>query len=119
MKELQRKQRIKRRLYSLPILALMLIITVFFVHGAYTVMKKEYLSAKYVEDLQAKVVDLSDRQVELTKSTARLETEEGIDEEIKSKFSVSKEGEHVAVIVDRPEAKAATTTTEKPWYKRA
>jgi len=48
----------------------------------------------------------------------KLQTPSGIEEEIKSKFNVAKEGERVAVIVDRPEDVATTTSEIKPWYKR-
>ena len=81
-------------------------------------MQKERTSAKEAELLQAKVVALAEREAVLRDEIGRLETSAGVEEEIKSKFNVAKEGERVAIIVDRPQEVATTTPTPSPWYKR-
>jgi cell division protein FtsB len=118
MKELQRKQKFRRALYSVPSLILLLIIAALIARGAYRVFTKERESAHRVADLKDKINVLSSRETELEADIARLGTDEGKIEEIKRKFNVAAEGEHVAVVVD-PRGKAATTTPVKtPWYKR-
>ncbi|MCR4279328.1 MAG: septum formation initiator family protein [Candidatus Zambryskibacteria bacterium] len=115
MKELQRRQRVKRILYSYPSLIVMAVICFFLVRGAVGVMLKERASANKVEELEAQSEALESREAELNSEIARLETPEGIVEEIRDKFSVTREGEYVAIIVDdRPKA----TTTEKSASER-
>ncbi len=118
MRELRQKQIIKHRLYSLPSLLIFGLITVFLISGAYRVLNKGIESKAKIDLLSEKKDNLLQRQDELKNSIQTIQTDEGIDKEIKEKFSVSKEGEKVVVIVDpKP---IATSTEEKviPWYKK-
>jgi len=49
-----------------------------------------------------------------------LETSQGVDDEIRTKFNVSKIGENVAVLVNDINATGATTTIikDKSWWKK-
>lgn len=118
MKELQRKQYIKRVLYSIPSLCLLALVSFFLAKGALGVLVKERESSKVVRGLEAKALAGERRQGELDASIERLGTEEGIVEEIKNKFSVTRQGEHVAIIVDERSAATSTGAVEKAWYKR-
>ncbi|MDB5266453.1 MAG: hypothetical protein JWN89_268 [Parcubacteria group bacterium] len=117
MRELQEKQKRKERLYSTPVLIGLSLITLLVLRGTFVIMQKERESSTYVGSLEEKVTTLADRQAKLKTDTARLSTDEGIDTEIKTRFSVAKAGEHVVVIVD-PKEKASTTEPKSgPWYQ--
>jgi cell division protein FtsB len=118
MRELEHKQKVKQRLYSTPVLSVILILTLFLIKGTYQVMQKDRMSVASVQELKLKAAALSSRQTELDQSINRLNTGEGVDEEIKDKFSVSKPGEHVAVIVDPKDQSTTTSTSSDPWYNR-
>lgn len=118
MRELEQKQKLKRRIYSIPALIGLFLITVALSRGAYSILTKERLTSKEVELLQEEVADLSEREAFLNSSIEKLKTEEGIEEEIKSKFNVARSGERVAVIVDPIALEATTTPEKKIWYKR-
>ena len=118
MKELQRKQSMKRLLYSVPSLICLSVIVFFLAKGAAGVMLKERESSGVVSDLEAKALAGEERQKELEASIERLKTEKGIMEEIKDKFSVTREGEHVAIIIDERRAATSTGVPERVWYKR-
>jgi cell division protein FtsB len=118
MRELEKKQRTKKRIYSIPVLLILFALTVLLARGTYGVMKKRQESSNHVETLRAKLQELEDRKAELNKNIDRLSTPEGVDREIKEKFSVSKEGEEVAIIVDLKESATSTETTSGPFYKR-
>lgn len=108
----------KKRLYSLPVLVVLLVVTVLILRGTYGVMKKQQESAEYVKDLKVKVASLKDRQEELKTDISKIQTDDGLETEIKNRFSVSKAGEHVAVIVD-PEAEATNSATSTDnWFKK-
>jgi cell division protein FtsB len=119
MRELQQKQRMKRRLYSTPALVLLAFVTFLFVRGTYVVLEKKTESAHSVELLNEKAIALRQKQVELADNIESLKTSEGIEKEVKEKYNVAKEGERVVILVDRE----ATTTDEslviKPWWQRA
>lgn len=118
MRELENRQKFKRRLYSLPALMALLAITVLLVKGAYSIMLTERESSREAKLLALDVATLAEREKVLEEAIQKLETEEGIEEEIKSKYNVAREGERVAVIVDRPSNIATTTQEEKSWFKR-
>jgi hypothetical protein len=107
MRELEKKQRTKKRIYSIPVLAILLVLTALIAKGTYGVMMKRAESANHVETLKAK-----------NKNIDRLSTPEGVDREIKEKFSVSKAGEEVAIIVDPKALATSTESTKEPFYKR-
>ena len=117
MDELQRKQRSKRLLYSIPSLCLLTILTFLLAKGALGVLGKERDSADRINLLEAKAAVLTGRQTELEEGIEKLKTEEGITEEIKQKFSVERAGEHVAIIVDEREKASSTgVLEEKSWW---
>ncbi|MEK7227501.1 MAG: hypothetical protein AAB641_01245 [Patescibacteria group bacterium] len=118
MKELERRQLARRVIYSIPSLCLLVLLTFLLARGALGIFLKERESAKRVSELETKALAREKRQEELEAFIARLKTEEGIVDEIKDKFSVVREGEHVAIIVDAREDQASTSVTKISWYKR-
>lgn len=108
----------KELLYSWPALILMVVLVFFLIKGSAEVMVKERESAKRVENLEKETEALSAREAELRDGIARLQTEEGIVEEIREKFSVAREGEYVAIIVDEKANASSTESTEGSWYKK-
>ena len=117
MRELQNRQKMKRRIYSIPALLVLLAITIGIVRGAYALMQKERQSARDAEALDRQVSELASRETELKADIDKLHTEGGIEEEIKAKYNVARPGERVAIIIDRP-GEATTTAEEEPWYVR-
>ena len=117
MKELQRKQRIKKWLYSWPSLLLLALIAFFLAKGAVGMIIKERQSAERVAGLEEKSGALALREESVGEGIKRLQTEEGILEEIKEKFSVTREGECVAIIVDDTPKTAITGTSTAEWLK--
>ena len=117
MRELENRQKFRRRLYSIPALAVLLLITVMLVRGAYSILLTERESARDARLLELEVASLSEREDELKAAIEKLQTPEGVEEEIKSKYNVARAGEMVAVIVDGPENKATTTEEEGSWWR--
>lgn len=118
MREFEKKQKFRNRLYSLPALALLLLVTIGMTRGAYNFIVKERESRREALALAAKVETLQKREEILMEESKKLRTEGGIEEEIKSKFNVARAGERVALIVDSEVGEVATTTEELPWWKR-
>jgi cell division protein FtsB len=117
MRELQQKQKIKHQMYSIPALLGLLLVTILIVKGTVGVLEKEQESAADVQALKAKLGDLSNEQTNMKTDIASLNTEAGIDEEIKEKFNVSEPGEHVAILLD-PTNSTTSLPVAPAWYKR-
>lgn len=117
MKELQRKQRIRRIVYSLPSLFILVVLAFLLARGAVRVVEQERESAARARVLAEKVAILTSREQELERSVASLQTEKGIKEEIKERFNVTEEGEHIAVIVDEQNIPTSTASSTISWYK--
>ncbi len=62
------------------------------------------------------VEELRLRNEELQNKIVRLSTVSGVEEEIRSKFSVAKEGENVVLVIDNKNDNASTTTTKKEFW---
>lgn len=118
MRELQRKQEIRRAIYSAPSLVVLLVITFLLAKGAWGVISKERESAANLEGLAEKSLALAIREQELKDEISRLQTDEGVKEEIKERFNVTQEGEYVALIVDDKRSASSTDKSGKAWYKR-
>lgn len=119
MKELRQKQRMKQVLYSWFSLILLTVLTFFIAKGSVELMSKERESAKRLTALEFETEELEVRETELHNNIAKLGTEEGIIEEIRGKFGVTREGEYVAIIVDeRSESASSSVVVDHPWYKK-
>ena len=110
MRDFKRRMIIRSILYS-PITAGILIVVIIFaahstikVFGTYMTAKKEYAAA-----LDA-FTKLQKREASLKAKIEALETERGIEEEIRNKFGFAKEGEEVIVIVEPPTTVATSST---------
>ena len=94
----------------------MLLIAGLLVKGAFGIMIIERENARKAEALEAAAERLALHEAALNQAIAKLQTEEGVIEAIKEKFSATRAGEYVAVIIDE-RAKATSTGQEgKVWY---
>ncbi len=118
MRELQNRQKLRRKMYSLPVLLVLLVMAVLISRGAYIILIKERQSASEAVALAEKIEVLAQREEKLKYEVEKLETDSGIEEEIKSKFNLARAGEHVALIVERGDEAASTTEEEPSWWKR-
>ncbi len=93
-------------MYSKPMLIALAVVIVFIARGVFGVSQKYKESKQNLEKVALEQASLDKRQQSLQSENYRLETDRGIEEEIRSKFQVVKPGEQVAIIVD------ATVTPE-------
>ncbi len=108
MREFQEKKKFKKILYSKGMVITLVVLIIFFARATYGVYKKQEESSANSYRAANELKRLVDRQTLLNSELARLSTNEGIEEEIRAKFGVSKPGEEVLIIVDPDKA----TTTE-------
>lgn len=115
VKELRERQRMRRFLYSWLSLALLAVMTFFLVKGAFGIIQIERKSAEKVSELEREAAELREREEELEAEIARLKTPEGVVEAIKDKFSVTREGEYVAIIIDERSRATSSKKESQGW----
>ncbi len=91
-----------RKLYSKPFLIILLIIIILLIKGTWGVYLKEQESRGNAAMVKVELVNLEERKALLEIETKKLKSQEGIEEAIRKKFQVSKPGENVLVVVDKP-----------------
>ena len=111
MREFQERQqsqrKIRRRIYSKTSLFVLFCILILTARGAMNVYAKEKQSQQDLKGVEMQRSQLAARAASVREDGDRLRTPEGVEEEIRSKFDVAKQGEGVIVIVDRaPEVTA-------------
>ncbi len=82
--------------------------------GAYI---KERESRRLAVDSQARLVELEERERELNEHINFLKTPEGVEAELRSRYSVAKPGETVVLIVDDRNA-TTTKPVKKSWWQK-
>lgn len=119
MFDFHEKRRFRRLLYSKITVIILGLIAIWLSFAVWSMYKKEKdTRLKMVK--QAEILDeLKERETALKDEIDRLSTEKGIEEEIRSKFEVGKEGEGVIIIVDNPEEESAKKIDSKKsfWQK--
>lgn len=92
------------------VLCIVLLITIFLATRAVEVLAKQRQANKMNKAYDAELNQLAEKEANLHAELEELATEDGIEQEIREKFRVTKEGEELVVIV--PQKKTATTDTE-------
>ena len=98
-----KKRKFQYMLYSKPVLALLGLVVLFFLYSVYGAYGKVQETNTIKEQRAAVLSELEVREEVLQQEIDRLSTPKGLEEEIRSKFEVAKEGEEVIVIVEAPE----------------
>lgn len=118
MMEFQKKKKIRKFLYSPITLLLLAIIFVIIIRSLWGVYNKEKLSFENLNQEKLELEKLYSREKTLASSLEYLNTDIGIESEIRSKFRAVKDGEKVVVIIDNETSttKETSTTTKKGFF---
>jgi cell division protein FtsB len=100
MLDFQRKRNFRKILYSPLVIVLMAVFFVILSSGVWGVYNKSKLSSANLLREQLELAKLEDRQKNLANAIDYLKTEQGLEDEIRTKFRAVKEGERIAVIID-------------------
>ena len=118
---------IKRFLSSPWAFAASLLLFVILAKATWNIHAKASLSAAKLAETRTEVAKLQDRHDELASKVASLSTDDGLENEIRTKYRAVKEGESVAVIVDESQnasiasaSSSSSTENSEPqgWWSR-
>jgi len=118
MVNFQQKKNIRKVIYSRITIFVFIIIVIFLVRAVYDIYQKERMSAKSVASVEENYNSLKARQSMLKSEIERLSTDKGVEEEIRSKFSVAKPGETVVVIIDSGSTSTGLENVEVGFWQK-
>jgi len=118
MLDFQQKWKAKTFLYSRGVRVFLAIVALYSVYSTYMVYQKKQESMGDVVQAEERVIALSAKNTALLEDIDHLQTEEGLEAEIRSKYSVAKGSEQVVVLVEEEPAPASATLEKKSvWLK--
>jgi cell division protein FtsB len=103
MLDFKEKKQIKKIFYSKITLVILLLLVIFMFKSVLGVYRSAKETNFKKEETNNKLIQLQEREQELSEDVDTLNTERGIEEEIRSKFKVVKEGEKIIMLIDREE----------------
>lgn len=100
MLEFQEKRKIKRLVYSKITLVILLILIALMLKMVWEVYQKESLTRNNLEKTTNSLDSLQGRERLLSSGIDKLQTDSGIEQEIREKYGLVKPGEEVIIVVD-------------------
>ncbi len=101
MKEFQHNNEVKRKIYPKWMLLVLLVIIILVFRGLISISIRQSNSREEMNLVEAKKAELQKRYTDLSGEVKDLNTDEGLEKEIRSKFDVVKPGESVIMVVDK------------------
>ena len=117
MLEFHERRKLKQLLYSKVTLLVLGIVVVFLIVSVFEVYGKERQARMRRAEQERVLADLKEREEALKTELDRLGSARGIEEEIRSKFEVGKEGEELIVIVDAGDETAPPKPQKGLWER--
>ncbi|PIP86768.1 hypothetical protein COV42_01630 [Candidatus Campbellbacteria bacterium CG11_big_fil_rev_8_21_14_0_20_44_21] len=119
MEDFRRQKRNKKNSYSKLLILLLLLLLVVFARGAWTVFVKSKEAKTKLDDSKEELLLLQGREANLQEEIGSLSTKKGVDEKIRTKFRVAKEGEIMVVLIDSLESDETSKDKKKEsfWAK--
>ncbi len=118
MRDLQKRNRLKRIFFSLPVVLLLLGANFLVWRGVVKFFDKHQGNYSERIRLSEELFELENREMDLQASIADLKTKKGIEEEIRTKFNVAKEGERVVTILDNQSLTSSPPAEEEGTFKK-
>lgn len=101
---------------AVAFLALLLVLGVL-LNSVNNIFQKKREAEQALVRMEKEAEDLKNREASLKESIAKLNTEEGLNFEIRKKLNVAQAGESVAVIVDENGTTTVAVTEISAWQK--
>ncbi|MBI5004714.1 MAG: septum formation initiator family protein [Candidatus Lloydbacteria bacterium] len=116
--DFRKKRQLKRILYSTGALVVLGVIVFFLGHATWDVYQKAKLTDERRQEALNELTRLKKQEATLKEQLQRLQTDRGIEEEVRTKFNVAKEGEKVITITSPQNGEESGTSQAAPWWKR-
>jgi cell division protein FtsB len=118
---LRRKKKVRRLLFSRLSIILLLILVFFVGRATWRMYEKAINTRADLALVEAHYNDLESRERELSEKLKELNTEKGVEREIRDTYGVVKENEGVIILVEEEEedeVKERENNKDFPWWKK-
>ena len=118
MFDYQQKKKIRKVIYSKITLVILFFLIIILIKANYGIFKKERLSNENYNIVKDDFDSLKNRRTVLESEIERMKTKEGVEEEIRSKFDVSRPGEVVVNIINDGSITKENNTKEISFWQK-
>ncbi len=115
MLDFQQKRKLRSIAYSWVTVCILCIVSILALRSVWVVYTKYRESNTLRMQSYARLQELESRERELSDRIQRLDTDQGVEAEIRSKFDVAKKGEQVIVIVDDTVSTSTPPASHSIW----
>ena len=116
MRNFQQKVNFKHILQYRPVLLFLGILVIFFDCGVFSLMSKMKITIENRKLAENKIAELQKEKEKLSIDIAKLKTEDGIEENIRQKFGLAKEGENMIIVVDDQNKPTTEEAEERGFF---
>ncbi len=116
MSNFQNKKTQRNIFYSFPFLVFLAVILLFSIFGVVRFLIKMNETSKNRNIAENKVAELEKSKQKLTEDIESLKTDRGLEENIREKFGLAKEGEGLIVVVDDKNAEVPFPKPKGNWF---
>lgn len=117
MLDIQQKRKVRAIMYHRASIGVLFVMVLLVLHSTWVVYEKKMSSEDMKEVALDNVLGLRQRSSDLDSKIDSLATVSGVEEEIRSKFSVAKDSESIVVVVPTNEKSASTTTPKSGFWQ--
>lgn len=110
----QERKKIRKILYSKITLIALAVVLLLVGDGAWNIYQKAAIARAERDSAARSLADLQSRTAELQASLVQLQSERGVEEDIRQKFTVVRPGEDVVVVVDDSTKKSENSEAVAP-----
>ena len=110
------KRKVRGVIYHKVTLVILAILVLIMAHSTWVVYQKKRTSEEMKNVSMQNTAELKQRNDDLTAKIERLDTESGVEDEIRSKFSVVKDKENMVVVVDDQNPEVSTTSEKVGFW---
>lgn len=118
MLDFQQKRKVKSFMYNRITIGILFVVMLLTLRSTWSVYQKQMESQSLKEISEKKFAELELRKKEINDKIQALNTTEGLEREIRSKFNVVKENENMAVILDEANSDNYNATTTKSFWQK-
>ena len=118
MLDFHQKRKIRSVAYNRITLVVLGILVLIVLHSTWSVYQKERESGQMKDIAKNNLVELQSRDSDLKAKINNIDTTAGVEEKIRSKFTVAKYGENMVVVVPDNNSNASTTTSSIGFWQK-
>jgi cell division protein FtsB len=116
MRNFQQNRGVNNVLHSRPVLLVLFILLLFFIWGVFSFIIKMETTRENRKIAENKLIELKKDKEKLSADIARLGTGDGVEESIREKFALVKEGEGVIVVIEDKSITTENLNTKKGFF---